>query len=213
MSKTVVILTRHGETVWNTQHRIQGILDSSLTKQGSLQGQALAKRMKSIPFDHLYSSDLGRCRQTAQYIADQTGHKVKVDESLRERNFGVIQGLERTLVRKKYPDVAKAMRNYDPDFQIPDGESYRHFLQRVSTGLEDLATRHPGKRIMVVSHGGALMVLFKHWLGIPISTPRKFFVKNASYNVATFIPKSWMIETMGDVSHLHNLEALDEVIQ
>lgn len=213
MALTTVILTRHGETVWNTEHKAQGHLDSPLTPQGHQQGRAIAERMRGVPFDHLYSSDLERCRITAQYIADQTGHTIQFDERLRERNLGVIQGLSQAESRKQFPEVVEALRRYDRHFQVPEGESHHQFLSRAKACLDDLAQRHRGERLMVVTHGGFLMVLFKDWLGIPTDAPRKFFVRNASFNLATYADQNWMIETLGDTAHLNDLDSLDEVIQ
>jgi len=51
MNNTVLILIRHGETLWNTQLRMQGSLDSDLTPKGELQIKALGEWMKEVPFD------------------------------------------------------------------------------------------------------------------------------------------------------------------
>ena len=85
-TKTTLLIIRHGETVWNAEHRFQGHGDSPLTETGRNQVAALGRRMKAINFDALVSSDLGRTRQTASIIADFTGHAVQFDNRLRERN-------------------------------------------------------------------------------------------------------------------------------
>ena len=68
MNNTVLILIRHGETLWNTQLRMQGSLDSDLTPKGELQIKALGEWMKEVPFDYLYCSDTPRARKTAEAI-------------------------------------------------------------------------------------------------------------------------------------------------
>src|SRR5690606_37293291 len=87
-----LILIRHGETLWNTERRMQGQLDSPLTERGLWQARQLGERLKSLPFVSLYSSDLPRARQTAQRIADVTGHQIIDDLRLRERHFGLFEG-------------------------------------------------------------------------------------------------------------------------
>jgi len=90
---TQLILIRHGETLWNTERRMQGQLDSPLTERGLWQAQQLGLRLKDEPFTTLYSSDLPRAARTAEQIAIVTGHDILTDERLRERHFGVFEGL------------------------------------------------------------------------------------------------------------------------
>src|SRR5688572_19962610 len=90
---TQLILIRHGETLWNTQHRMQGHADSPLTEDGLRQARQLAQRLTQIEFKALYSSDSGRALETARIVAAATGHEIIVDSRLRERNFGVFEGL------------------------------------------------------------------------------------------------------------------------
>ena len=68
MSETTVVFVRHGETVWNAEGRYQGHLDSPLTEVGQKQVKALAERLRGEAFTAIYSSDLGRCRLTAQPV-------------------------------------------------------------------------------------------------------------------------------------------------
>ena len=84
MNNTELILIRHGETLWNTQLRMQGSLDSELTPKGELQIKALGEWMKEVPFDYLYSSDTLRARKTAESISKYSGHPLNFDKRLRE---------------------------------------------------------------------------------------------------------------------------------
>jgi probable phosphoglycerate mutase len=76
---TEFILIRHGETEWNATGRIQGHHPVSLNERGRQQAQAIAQRLQNDPFDALYSSDLSRATETAQAIAQQTGHTIHTD--------------------------------------------------------------------------------------------------------------------------------------
>ena len=89
MNNTVLILIRHGETLWNTQLRMQGSLDSDLTPKGELQIKALGEWMKEGPFDYLYCSDTPRARKTAEAIYKFTGHTLNFEKRLREKNLGI----------------------------------------------------------------------------------------------------------------------------
>src|SRR3954468_9986848 len=101
---TDVLLIRHGETLWNQQGRMQGQDDSPLTTTGLEQARKLARRLKDVAFTTLYSSDLGRAHQTARCIADETGHEIVADQGLRERSFGIFEGLTNSEIEKRYPD-------------------------------------------------------------------------------------------------------------
>jgi probable phosphoglycerate mutase len=75
--------------------------------------------------------------------------------------------------------------------------------------LEELAHRHAGETIVVVTHGGVLSALFRHTLAIPLDAPRRFSFKNASVNLFKFQDGTWQLETWGDIAHLQELGALD----
>ena len=83
MERTQLIIVRHGQTQWNLKLIRQGHLDSPLTEKGIAQAKALGERLAREAFTALYSSDLGRAVQTAQMVAETTGHKVVTDARLR----------------------------------------------------------------------------------------------------------------------------------
>src|SRR5947207_1109736 len=76
---------------------------SPLTPTGLEQARKLARRLKGVAFTTLYSSDLGRAHQTARCIADETGHEVIADQGLRERNFGIFEGLTNAEIQVHHP--------------------------------------------------------------------------------------------------------------
>ncbi|NJO15125.1 MAG: histidine phosphatase family protein [Thioploca sp.] len=199
---TKIFLIRHGETRWNSEHRIQGHIDSPLTPVGLAQAQALAQRLQAQTFAALYSSDLGRAYQTAQCLAQTTGLHILVDQRLRERNLGCLQGLTRSEAQQQFPQEYQLYKTLDPDYLIPAGESLRQFRQRCIICLEELAQQHPGEQVLVVSHGGVLINVFKHTLHLPYDMPRWFEIFNTSLNVFSYNKEDhWRLETWGDVSH------------
>lgn len=207
---TKVIFVRHGETVWNLEGKAQGHLDSPLTDLGIRQAQAVARRLKSTAIDQIYSSDLGRCQQTAQIIAEVRNQDVILDTRLRERSLGVLQGLTSAESQAMYPDIIKNFRTFDPDYRVPEGETYTEIIQRAMSLMDDTAINHAGECILMVTHGALLSHLLKHLLGIPPEAPRRFHVRNTSINIALFESKYWSIETLGDISHFDDFDAGDE---
>ena len=207
---TELVLVRHGETVWNTESRIQGHSDSALTALGLEQADAIAARLAGERFDALLSSDLGRARETAMAIAGRTGHRAIEDPRLRERNFGVGEGLTYGELDYQYPDVFSRVRETDPDFRIPSGESRRQFHSRVVSAFTSVAEAHDGKRIVVVTHGGVLAILYRHVHGLGIATPHAIPIVNASYNVLGFESGAFRLLCWGDTAHLGGTDAFEE---
>ncbi len=209
MDATYVIVVRHGETHWNIEGRRQGHLDSTLTEKGRAQAEALSERFTAESCNAVYSSDLGRAFDTARIIAERTGHEVVADSRLRERNLGIFQGLNGDEIRERFPVEYQEHRNGGADHAVPSGESFRQQTERNILCLEDLAQRHAGEIIMVVTHGGVLSALFRHTLAIPLDAPRRFSFKNASVNLFKYQDGIWGLETWGDITHLNRLGALD----
>jgi hypothetical protein len=105
-----VFIVRHGETEWNTERRWQGQGDSALTSTGVKQARAIGRRLSSVHqsggkiFSAIYSSDLGRCVNTARIIADEIQFEdVTIDSRLRERSFGIFEGKTRDEAAKLFP--------------------------------------------------------------------------------------------------------------
>ena len=202
MDRARVIIVRHGQTQWNIRQVRQGHLDSPLTDQGIAQAKALGQRLAQEKFSALYSSDLGRAVQTAEMIAAATGHSVVTDARLRERNLGIFQGLSGDEIKENFPEEYRRHRTLGPDYIIPAGESVKQQVERNTICLSEIAEKHFGQTVVVVTHGGVLSGLFRHTFSIPFSAPRRFEFMNASLNVFNYEQESWFLQTWGDVSHL-----------
>lgn len=199
---TRFIVVRHGETRWNVEERIQGHGDSPLTQKGLAQAEAIAGRLAGEPFDVLVASDLGRAMQTALAIARRCGRPVIPDARLRERSFGAGEGMTYAEIDRAWPDVFSRVRETDPDFVIPGGESRRQFHARVHDAFTALAREHEGRRVTVVAHGGVLAVLYRVIHDIPVGRPHAVPISNASYNAAAFEAEAWALEAWDDVAHI-----------
>jgi probable phosphoglycerate mutase len=210
MTTTTFIIIRHGETAWNAQGRIQGHLDSPLNEEGLGQALLMAERLAHRRFDTLYCSDLGRALQTAQPIADRTGHEVVRNPRLRERLLGVFQGLTGAECERAHPADYRRFHGRDPDHQVPGGESIRQLYARVSSEFTALADLHPGATLVAVTHGGVLDALYRFVRGVPLDRPRDFPIYNASVNTVRRAAEGWTVDSWGDISHLTRDAALDD---
>jgi 2,3-bisphosphoglycerate-dependent phosphoglycerate mutase len=204
--RTTLMVVRHGETEWNAQQRFQGHGDSPLTPKGRSDVRALGRRLKHISFDHLISSDLGRARETAALIAEQTGHTIVTDPLLRERNYGVFEGLTIPEIKSRHSESFQRLVEGDPDAVIPQGESHRQHYERNIRFMERFMQDHAGTTALLAVHGGVLDSLLRFVTGLPLDYPRCFTAVNASLNVFVhgnfFRTHRWVVETWGDVSHL-----------
>ena len=199
---TQLILIRHGETLWNTERRMQGQLDSPLTSRGPWQAQQLGVRLKTQPFTTLYSSDLPRAARTAEQIAVATGHQIVIDERLRERHFGVFEGLTQKEMQSCEPDAYVRFMSRDPHYAVPGGESPAAFFARCRAALEELAIRHAGETIAVVTHGLVLDSAYRAATGIALEAQRPVPLVNASLNWFAFDDGRWSAGVWGDADHL-----------
>src|SRR5690242_14633994 len=126
---TELLVVRHGETEWNLQGRMQGQQDSPLTPLGLQQARQLARRLRAVPHVALYSSDLGRAHRTARCVADETKQAIVSDKGLRERTFGIFEGLTNAEIQVKHPDLYVPFSKRDPHFAMPGGESAAQFRE------------------------------------------------------------------------------------
>ncbi len=206
---TTLLAIRHGETVWNAENRFQGHGDSPLTETGRKQARALGRRLKGARFDVLIASDLGRAQETASILAGYTGHPVSIDQRLRERSFGELEGLTAEEIRNRHPGVFERLYADDPDYAPPGGETLRAHFQRNIAFVEELAAASPGVTAALVVHGGVLDSLFRFVARLPLDQPRCFTVANTSLSRFSrgmfYGTDRWVIEAWGDIAHLDSL--------
>ena len=204
--KTTFLTMRHGETLWNAEQRFQGHGDSRLTRNGRSGAEALGKRLKGFDFDLLISSDLGRAMETAAIIAESTGHSIQVDKRLRERHYGVLEGLTIPEIQAGFPEAYERLLASDPDYVIPQGESRRQQYDRNIDFFKQAIAEQTGKTLALVAHGGVLDSLFRFVTGLPLNQPPCFISANTSLNIIFHGPfrycTDWVIQTWGDVGHL-----------
>lgn len=207
---TRFIVVRHGQTHWNVAAIIQGQGDSNLTDEGIAQAEAIGERLAVEPSDAIISSDLGRAHETAKRIAAKNGKPIVLDRRLRERAFGVGEGMSYEEVDRAWPGAFARTRDVDPDFMIPGGESRRQFHDRVRGAFEDLAQEHAGKTVILVTHGGVLATFYRHIHGIDLGVAHPIAIANASYNVIRHDAGRWSVETWSDNDHLDGAEPFAE---
>ncbi|MBU1236863.1 MAG: histidine phosphatase family protein [Gammaproteobacteria bacterium] len=205
---TRICMVRHGETDWNVERRIQGHIDISLNAAGIAQADAAALGLRGHRFDAAYSSDLDRAWQTARTIGQRQGVEVRKAPGLRERNYGVLQGLTTAEIAVRYPQAYARYQARDTEHNFETGESLSAFAERIAVAIETLAVAHPGETLLMVSHGGVLDICYRRATGRGLESSRDFAIPNAALNWFEVGPDGWRLLEWADRRHLER--SLDE---
>ncbi|NRQ34954.1 histidine phosphatase family protein [Nonomuraea sp. NN258] len=160
MSKRIVCL-RHGQTLWNVEHRFQGHSDIPLDETGLAQAARAGSLLASLRPTLIVSSDLRRANDTALALGRLVGLDVAVDKDFRERGGGQWEGLTRDEIAAQWPEEYAA-------WEAPDGEPVTEVAARVAGAMRRWAARLDDDGLLVVaSHGAALRLGICELLGLP----------------------------------------------
>jgi probable phosphoglycerate mutase len=201
---TEIYLIRHGETEWNALGKMQGQKDPLLNAVGRKQAQILAKRLANTKFAAIYSSDLKRAHETATTVAALHNLPVTADKRMRERCFGIFEGYTKSELIEKHPDTFHALMEGKDGVVIPGGETEPEILNRAIEFLTEIAQRHVGEKILVISHGGIIKRFTKYVLGIANSTGRLSPIINTAINIFHYTDGQWTLRTFGDTAHIES---------
>ncbi|GAA4759711.1 histidine phosphatase family protein [Nocardioides endophyticus] len=164
-----LLLLRHGQTAWNAARRVQGQLDAELDDTGHRQAAEAAVVVAAMAPAALWSSDSVRARQTAAYVAKESGLDPTYDARLREYYLADRQGLTHDEFAAIAPEEFAAFRRGDFDV-VPGGETAAEVAGRMAAALQELlATILPGELAVAVSHGAAIRDAVPVLLGWPVT--------------------------------------------
>lgn len=137
--KTILYLVRHGETIDNANHIMQGQVQGELNSIGWEQAAQLSRQLSAVHFDAIIASDLKRAIDTSVIIAKPHHLQVKTTALLRERDWGSFTG------------------RYIPDLRglpFPDDvEPMEQLMQRARDFLSLIRCQYPDKQVLAVGHG------------------------------------------------------------
>jgi broad specificity phosphatase PhoE len=168
---TTIYLARHGETPWNSEGRWQGRTDIALSETGRAQAAALAIRLARLgdPIGRVLSSDLCRAAETATIVCRALGLPAPtMDARLRERSFGVFEGLTRDECIGRYP-AEWARYEQDRRLHPPGGEPQEEVAARFEAAVSEAlaAQSESNGALLIVAHGGALRSFLSVRFGRP----------------------------------------------
>ncbi|RJQ49455.1 MAG: histidine phosphatase family protein [Nitrospiraceae bacterium] len=184
---TTVFLIRHGETEGAETKRYKGHIDVPLSDNGIEQMKRLAafiaKRVKGqgsgvrekehltpclLHLAAIYCSDLSRAVKSADIIAGPFGVKPVIVPELKERNFGMWEGMTFDEIKEKWPDAFKSWAANPLKFSPMEGESTLEARDRAVPVFHKILNGHKGGSIAIVSHGGIIRIILCELLGIPL---------------------------------------------
>lgn len=168
MENRTIYLSRHGKIqLENNQRRYIGQLDISLSEEGIQQAKSLRKILESVTLNGIFSSDLSRCRQTAQMIADGRPLATVVRSDLREIHMGKWEGRTFADILNQFPSEFKTRGADIGYYRVPDGESFADCQQRVMNAFHDLINSSTGD-VLFVGHAGVNRLILCSILGMPL---------------------------------------------
>jgi probable phosphomutase (TIGR03848 family) len=178
----LIFLIRHGENEYTRTGKLAGWTKGvSLNEAGQKQAQALAGRLKPLPFKHLYSSPLERAQETAAPLAAALSLPVQVREGLGEVGYGQWTGQSlKVLARKKLWRVVQGLPSA---MQFPDGETIRGAQLRLVDTLEQMARDHPKDLVAVFSHSDPIKLAVAFYLGMPLDLFQRIQIQTCSVTV------------------------------
>lgn len=158
---------RHGETDWNLEQRLQGHTDVPLNETGRRQAAEVVGILKNHPIDCIVASSLARAYETAQIVNKTLKKPILLEEDLRERNFGIMEG--RTIAEieefRQIMNLDSAPLEENGHPCAPQAETYVDFKHRITLAINRHLHDYAGQNILFVSHGGVFRVLSRGMFG------------------------------------------------
>ncbi|MCF3144607.1 bifunctional RNase H/acid phosphatase [Streptomyces platensis] len=200
------VLLRHGETALTPEKRFSGSggTDPELSAAGRRQAEAAATALAARgSVQAVVSSPLRRCRETAQAVADRLGLEVRIEEGLRETDFGAWEGLTFAEVRERFPEDLDAWLGSAKVAPTGGGESFATVARRVAVARDKLLARYAGKTVLLVTHVTPVKTLVRLALGAPPESLFRMELSAASLSaVAYFSDGNASVRLLNDTSHL-----------
>ncbi|MFG3345058.1 bifunctional RNase H/acid phosphatase [Streptomyces sp. NPDC048018] len=200
------VLLRHGETALTPEKRFSGSggADPELSAAGRRQAEAVAAALAARgTIQEIVSSPLTRCRQTAEAVAARLGLDVRIENGLRETDFGAWEGLTFGEVRERYQADLDAWLASPKAEPTGGGESFATVARRVAATRDRLATAHAGRTVLLVTHVTPIKTLVRLALGAPPESLFRMELSAASISaVAYYADGNASVRLLNDTSHL-----------
>jgi probable phosphoglycerate mutase len=177
MNGARMILVRHAEPDEGMRDRIYGRLDPELSEGGREHAAALAASLAGEPIAAVYTSPLLRARSTAAPLGARLGLETRVEDDLREIDFGELEGLTLAEAVERYPDESR-WTAAPAGALFPGGESVAALRERAVAAARSIAAHHEGETAAVFSHAVVIRAILADALAM---APDAMFRLDQSY--------------------------------
>ncbi|HOI18644.1 MAG TPA: histidine phosphatase family protein [Candidatus Woesearchaeota archaeon] len=185
MSKTRVLIIRHGETDSNLAGKLDGQVETTLTEKGIAQAEQLGELLAEEQIDIAFASPLNRSQETAKIVLKHHGVEIVTEQTMMEIDCGDCTLRFRDDVIKEFPDLAKGWEEQvDPPF--PNGESLRDVQARVMPFIKKILKEHEGKTILLSGHGALNRAIIGAFLEVPAGLCWNIDQSNCCLNEISF---------------------------
>jgi broad specificity phosphatase PhoE len=198
-------ITRHGETEWNTEKRMQGWLDSNLTENGIKNAISLGERLKETELTAIYSSSSGRTKATTNLIRGERDIPVVYDENLREIKLGQWEGKTHTSIKEIYQSEYESFWNAPHLFKTVGGETFEETRTRAVQVLNRIKSEYKSGNILIVTHSVVIKCLYSFFKNSPIETlwdPP--YIHDTSLTIVEMNEDGFNLVLEGDITHLQS---------
>jgi len=198
-----IILVRHGHVDWLAPERFRGRAELPLSSLGRRQAQAVAGYIaRSWKPEAVYTSPLGRCRETGAAIAAHLRLEPQPIEGLADIDYGEWQGLTRQQAKERWPDETELWFRAPHLAAIPAGETLAAVLSRTSAAVQDVLRHHPDETVVLVGHDSVNRVLLLFALELPLSCYWNLRQDPCGISELLFDNDSFVICSINQTQHL-----------
>lgn len=160
--KTTLFITRHGQTLWNTQKRMQGGRIRHLLSWALNKPSRWVKEMANTNIDYIYTSPIGRAFKTAEIVRGCRDIKMIKDDRIREINMGIWEGMSQEEIDNLYKEQLFNFWNAPHLYKPLGGESFMQVKQRTQNFIEQIVKENKGKVVLIVTHTVALKSIMSY---------------------------------------------------
>jgi 2,3-bisphosphoglycerate-dependent phosphoglycerate mutase len=198
-----LVIFRHGQSQWNLENKFTGWVDVPLTEKGIEEAKAAGEKIKGYHFDFAYASLLKRAQLTLELALQAAEHPALVptySQTLNERMYGDLQGLDKTETVNKFGEEQVKIWRRSFDIAPPNGESLKDTAKRVIPYFESeiIPKLKAGKNIVIAAHGNSLRALIMH---LEKMTPDEIL----NFEIGTAQPRLYDLDANLNILNVKNL--------
>lgn len=198
---TTLYLVRHGETEGSDVKRYKGSLDVPMSEKGIEQVRRTANfvSLSTSKLSAVYCSPLSRALKSAEIISEPFGLTPIVMADLRERSFGIWEGMSFNEIKERYPEEFEAWADNPLKYSPIGGESTIEVRDRVINALNKIMNNHNSQSLSIVAHGGVNRIILCHIMGIPLENIFRIEQDNAAVNIIEFWERYPVVKLLNGV--------------